>query len=197
MNKPFKVIDGLTLPAKLRELLRPAEQVTDHEGHTHSLPRFFYEIETWAKAKETQMATHFTAAEIMTVDCREADLLLNHFPHYVPCAVSIAARYLQAFREKVEAPVYISANGGYRSPAHARSRGASLHHWGTAADIYRVGDTFLDDQKSIEKYAGLAEAIAPEVYAKPFGHGAGETDDHLHIDLGYVNYTPRACDEAL
>lgn len=191
-----KVIDGRALPPKHRELLRPGEAVKCRAGRVHFLPRFFYEIATWEDAKKWPLAPHFTFAELMTVDCREADLLLNTFPHYVPCAVSLLGRYLEAFREKVEAPVFIATNGGYRSPAHAEAPTASPHQWAAAANIYRIGDTFLDDQKTIEKYARIAASLAAETFTKPYGHGSGESDDHLHFELGYVHFVPRDCDEA-
>lgn len=196
MNEPLKVIDGLALPAAHRELLRPGAARQDSAGRTHFLPRFFYEIESWEQARARRLAANFTVAELMTVDCREADLLLNTLPHYVPCAVAVLGRFLQDFRERVESPVFIATNGGYRSPAHAHFRPASPHLWAAAANIYRIGDTFLDDEKSIEKYARIAESIAPGVYVKSFGHGPNESDDHLHLDLGYVTAVPRDCDEA-
>jgi hypothetical protein len=197
MSESFKVVDGLTLSAMHRQLLRPGEALTDSAGRTHFLPRFFYEIETWEQAKEQQLAANFTFAELMTVDCREADVLLNTLPHYVPCAVAVLGRFLQVFRERVEAPVFIAINGGYRSPAHTHFRHASPHLWAAAANIYRIGDTFLDDEKSIEKYGRIAASITPGVvYVKPFGHGLDESDDHLHLDIGYVICVPRECDEA-
>jgi hypothetical protein len=196
MNEPFKVVDGLRLPADHRKLLRPGAALKDHAGRTHFLPRFFFEIGSWEEAKKQSIAPNFTFAEMMTVDCREADLLLNTMPHYVPCAVAIFGRFLQDFRARVEAPVFIATNGGYRSPAHAHSQQASPHLWATAANIYRVGDSFLDDEKSIEKYARIAESIAPGIYVKPFGHGPDESDDHLHLDIGYVTAVPRDLDEA-
>ena len=52
----------------------------------------------------------------MLVDCREARLLLSQFPHYVQCAILLLARFLEDFRREVDAPVFVSANGGYRSP---------------------------------------------------------------------------------
>jgi hypothetical protein len=195
-NGRLKVVDGMTLSAEHRALLRPGEAVTDRHGRTHFLPRFFYEIQSWKQANALQLTPKFTFAELMTVDCREADLLLNTFPHYVPCAVTILARYLEALREKVDAPVFIAANGGYRSPTHQFSREPGPHNWATAANIFRIGDTFLDDEKSIEKYGRIAEAIAPEVFVRPFGHGPDETDDHLHLDIGYVTHVPRDWDEA-
>ncbi len=122
---------------------------------------------------------------------------MNSWPHYIPCAVAVLGRFLQEFRERVAAPVFIAANGGYRSPAHAHSRHASPHLWATAANIYRVGDTFLNEEKSIVKYSRIAESIAPGVVCvKAFGHGPNESDDHLHLDIGYVVCVPRDCDEA-
>jgi hypothetical protein len=131
----------------------------------------------------------------MLVDCREARLLLSQFPHYAPCAIVLLARFLEDFRREVDAPVFISANGGYRSPAHQVGGAKSIHAWGTAANIYRVGDTFLSDAKSLGKYGAIAASLSPTVLVRSFGSGQGETDDHLHIDLGFVSFTPRECSE--
>ena len=132
------------------------------------LPRFFIEIGSWEEAKKRQVTPHFTYAELLVVDCREADTLLNTFPHYVPYAVQVLAQYLERFREKVEAPVFIATNGGYRSPAHrSHAEAVSPHCWGCAANIFRVGDTYLDDEKSIEKYRRIAESLGQEVRTKP------------------------------
>jgi hypothetical protein len=132
----------------------------------------------------------------MLVDCREAGLLLSDFPHYVPCAIVLLARLLEDFRREVDAPVFISANGGYRSPAHQIGGAKSIHAWGTAANIYRVGDTFLDDAKAIDKYRDIAASLSPAVFVRPFGSERGQTNDHLHIDLGFASLTPRECSEA-
>jgi hypothetical protein len=59
-----------------------------------------------------------------------------------------------------------------------------------------VGDTFLSDAKSIEKYRAIAASLGPGVFVRPFGREYGKTDDHLHIDLGYASLTPRECSEA-
>ena len=191
----FRAIDGLKLPAEQRALLRPGESESDSHGNVHYLPRFFYEVASWQEAHEIRLAPHFKLAELMTVDCREAELLLREFPHYVPCAIVLLARLLEDFRREVDAPVFVSANGGYRSPAHQTGGAKSIHAWGTAADIYRVGDTFLDDIKSIEKYAAIAVSLSLAVLVRPFGSGAGEADDHLHLDLGFLTLTPRQCSE--
>ena len=97
---------------------------------------------------------------------------------------------------RVGASVYIAANGGYRSPAHRLSATASTHNWACAADVYRIGDTFLNTSAAIEKYAATAREMAPELNVLPYGHQPGESDDHLHIDLGYVHLVPPGYDEA-
>ncbi len=192
----LRPIDGLSLSAEYRALLRPGEAESDSRGNVHHLPRFFYEIGSWQDAREIRLAPHFTLAELMLVDCREAELLLRQFPHYVPCAVILLATFLENFRREVDAPVFISANGGYRSPAHQIGGAKSIHAWGTAANIYRIGDTFLDDARSIEKYGATASSLSRAMLARPFGSRKGETDDHLHLDLGFVSLTPRQCSEA-
>jgi hypothetical protein len=192
----LRAVDGLHLPDEYRALLRPGEAETDSRGRTHYLPRFFYEIHSWQEAHDIRLAPHFTLAELMLVDCREAGLLLNQFPHYVPCAVTLLAMALENFRHEVDAPVFISANGGYRSPAHQLGDRNSIHGWGTAANIYRIGETFLSEAKSITKYAAIAASLGPGVFVRHFGFGSGQTDDHLHLDLGFATVTPRGCGEA-
>jgi hypothetical protein len=192
----LRPIDALNLSAEYRALLRPGEAESDSAGNVRHLPRFFYEIGSWQDAHEIRLASHLTLAELMLVDCREAELLLRQFPHYVPCAVILLAMFLEYFRREVGAPVFISANGGYRSPAHQIGGAKSIHAWGTAANIYRIGDTFLDDARSIEKYGATASSLSRAVLVRPFGSGKGETDDHLHLDLGFVSLTPRECSEA-
>ena len=192
----LRPIDGLRLPEEYRSLLRPGEIEPDVDGMVHRLPRFFYEIGSWEEAHAIRLAPHFTLAELMLVDCREARLLLSEFPHYVPCAIVLLARFLEDFRREIDAPVFISANGGYRSPAHQVSGAKSIHAWGTAANIYRVGETFLSDAKSIGKYGAVAASLSPAVFVRSFGRDKGQTSDHLHIDLGYAGLTPRECSEA-
>ena len=187
----LEVIDGLRLADEYRTLLRPAEPVMDENGNVHHLPRFFFELPSWPKAHETRVAPHFKLSELMTVDGKEADLLLRTFPHYVPCAVLLLARYLEDLRREADAVVFVSANGGYRSPAHGRNTTHGPHSWATAADIYRVADTYLNDEKSIAKYAEMAKSLGPQLFVRPYSEG----DDHLHIDLGYVTVTPRDCSE--
>ena len=191
----LRSIDGLDLPEEYRALLRPGEAESDFHGRVHHLPRFFYEIRSWQEAHDIRLAPHFTLAELMLVDCREARPLLSQFPHYVPCAIGLLAVVLENFRREVDAPIFISANGGYRSPAH-QIGGRSIHCWGTAANIYRIGDTFLSDAKSIEKYGTIAASLGPIVFVRRFGFKSGETDDHLHVDLGFATLTPSGCSEA-
>lgn len=195
MTPELPIVDGYELPAEVRTLLKPGEPATDRAGRVHFLPRYFYQVADWDLARATKLTPYFTLAEVMAVDCREARGLLRVFPHYVPCAVSILARYLTEFRQRVAAPVAIAVNGGYRSPSHAFSAGASPHLWGTAVNIFRVGDTYLDSQRAIERFSTVAREIGQEVFTKPFGSGQGETDDHLHFDLGYVHWIPRDATE--
>jgi hypothetical protein len=188
----LRSVDGLTLSAEHRAALRPAESIADGNGVVHHLPRFFFVVPSWQEAQALRVAAHFTLSELITVDSREAPLLLREFPHYVPCAILALARYLEDFRREVDAPVFISVNGGYRSPAHRINRGVSLHCWGTAANIYRVGDTYLDDEKSIARYAEIAARLGAETRVRDYQPG----DDHLHVDLGYLTTVPRECSES-
>src|SRR5437016_11744232 len=192
----LRPIDGLCLAEEYRALLRPGESETGATGNVHRLPRFFYEIGTWEEAHEIRLAPHFTLAELMLVDCREARLLLSQFPHYVPCAILLLARFLEAFRREVDAPVFISANGGYRSPAHQIGGAKSIHAWGTAANIYRIGDTFLSDAKSIEKYRLIFASPGPACFVRPVRPEYGKNHHPLHHELGYASLTPRECSEA-
>ena len=195
-TKSLRPIDGLRLAEEYRALLRPGEREAGANGTVHRLPRFFYEIGNWEEAREIRLAPHFTLAELMFVDCREARLLLSPFPHYVPCAILLLARFLEDFRREVDAPVFISANGGYRSPAHQIGGAKSIHAWGTAANIYRIGDTFVCDARSNERYRTIAASLSSAVFVRAFGREKGQTSDHLHIDLGYARLTPRECSEA-
>src|SRR5215468_4854031 len=192
----LRPIDGLRLAEEYRALLRPGESEASANGTVHHLPRFFYEIGSWEEAHDIRLAPHFTLAELMLVDCREARLLLSQFPHYVPCAIVLLGRFLEGFRREIDAPVFISANGGYRSPAHEIGGAKSVHAWGTAANIYRIGDTFLCETKSVEKYRTIVASLGAAVFVLPFGREKGQTSDHLHIDLGYARLTPRECSEA-
>jgi hypothetical protein len=187
----LKAVDGLSLSAEHRAALRPGEAVTDEHGNVHHLARFFFEVPSWEEAHSLRVASHFTFSELMTVDSREADLLLHTFPHYVPCAILSLARYLEDLRREVDAPVFISANGGYRSPAHRLNEVPGIHSWGTAADIYRIGDTHLDHEKSLERYGRIAASLGAEVFVRASEPG----DDHLHVDLGYLILVPRRCSE--
>ena len=197
MNTPRELpaVDGLRLSADLRALLRPGELVRDRFGRTHRLPRFFYEVRSWSQAKELALTPHLRLSELMTVDCNEAPRLLDEFPHYVPCAIGLLARVLEDFRLRAGASVYVAANGGYRSPAHKLATPANVHNWAAAADIYRVGDTWLNTAAAIDKYGALAGESGLVVNVLPYGHQPGETDDHLHIDLGYAHLVPGNCDE--
>ena len=186
----LKVVDGLALDAAYREVLRPRALLRDAEGRARRLPRFFYEVDSWKTARRTELAPGFGLYEFIQTDVREAEVL-RPFPRYIPCAVTLLAAHLALFRQKVGTYVHIAANGGYRSPGHEIARDASPHHWGTAVNIYRVGDDYLESQETIEKYRQIAHETLPALWSRPYGHAVGFADDHLHLDLGYVTLVPR------
>ena len=183
------VVDGLTLPDEYRAVLRPGETLTDAAGTDHELPRWFYRVDSWEQALDTPLTEHFDLWEFIGVDVREAPPMRS-FPRYVPCAVTALAAALEVFRLAAGTYVHIAANGGYRSPAHALTRQASRHCWGVAANIYRVGDDWLDEEGVIDRYADIARRTIPGVWLRPFGLESGQADDHLHLDLGYVTTRP-------
>ncbi|CAN5922643.1 hypothetical protein BH11GEM2_BH11GEM2_38790 [soil metagenome] len=187
---PLRLVDGRRLERRFRDVLLPGGILCDHEGQARVLPRYFYEIESWKQASETFLSPHFAASEFIHTDVREAPAL-RVFPRYIPCATVLLALALELFRNAVGTYVYIGANGGYCSPRHARIGGASPHCWGAAANIYRVGDTYLDSHESISRYASVIQAVIPTVWTRPLGPLLAHTDDHLHLDLGYVVSVPR------
>jgi hypothetical protein len=183
---PLKVVDGRRLEKGFRDVLDPDGLMADLAGRAQRLPRWFYEVPSWEFSVETALTPHFDLWEFIHTDVREAEILRS-FPRYVPCAITILALCLERYRDAVGTYVHISANGGYRSPRHALARFATPHCWGTAVNIYRIGDSFLDNEQAITRYAGVARDVLTGAYVKPYE----EADDHLHIDLGYVLCTPR------
>jgi hypothetical protein len=187
---PLRIVDGRRLEKKYRDALRPGGVLCDAQGQAHTLPRYFYEIPSWDVAVKLQLSQHFALWEFVHVDLHEAEPL-RMFPRYVPCAITLLALCLEQFRDAARDFVHIAANGGYRSPGHALTVHATPHAWGAAVNIYRVGDRMLDEQDVLEHYAELAYKSMPGVYVRPFGRKPGTTDDHLHLDLGYVVAVPR------
>jgi hypothetical protein len=185
------IVDGLSLPAAHRAVLRPAERVVTDDGRTCELPRYFYEVDSWAVALDTSLTAHFGLWEFMDVDVREAPVARN-YPRYIPCAVTALATALELIRLTVGLPVRIAANGGYRSPAHGGSRTASPHSWAAAANLYRIGAESLDTEERIERYGAVARRLLPFARVRPYGTVAGTANDHLHLDLGYVTVLPHA-----
>lgn len=191
---PLAVVDGLRLEKPVRDALLPGRTVIDGNGHERRLPRYFYEIQNWNTAMDLRLSRSFALWEFIQTDVREA-APLRGFPRYVPCAITLLALCLERFREAVGAPVHIAANGGYRSPRHSLTASATPHAWGTAVNVYRIGDLYLNERDSIERYAAIARNEMPGVWTRPFGFHHGQTDDHLHIDFGYVVSTPRNAPE--
>ena len=190
---PLPLVDGCELDEERRAALRPGEWIEDREGNAHQLPRWFYEVDSWDTATRTRVAEHFTLHELMGVDVREARAL-RQFPRYVPTTVTLLAAHLELLRQAVGTFVWVAANGGYRSPTHALTSYASPHCWGAAANIYRIGEEWLDTPDRIEKYATVARRVSPALWVRPFGPTKGFADDHLHVDIGYTRQTPRGQD---
>ena len=185
----LRLVDGLELDTPFRDALRPGQLVTDRQGRARRLPRYFYEVPSWDTALETQLTPHFGLWELLDVDFRETEVM-RIFPRYVPCAIVLLATHLEVLREKVGTVVRVAANGGYRSPGHASSQTATPHSWGTAANVYRVGDEYMDSQERIEKYSRLARDLLPGIWSRPYGAGAGFAFDHVHLDLGFATVVP-------
>jgi hypothetical protein len=47
------------------------------------------------------------------------------------------------------------------------------------------------DQATIETYNRVVEDVSDDLWVMPFGHEIGATDDHIHLDLGYLTLVPR------
>jgi hypothetical protein len=186
---PLRVVDGFRLPRPHRDALMPGGVLCDEKGRTRQLPRYFYEVSSWDEALALALAPHFHLWEFIHTDVREAPPL-RVFPRYVPCAVTLLALLLERFRDATGTYVRIAANGGYRSPRHQLTCRASTHCWGTAVNIYRIGDTYLETREAIERYAEIAREALPGVWVRPYGEDQGFADDHLHLDLGYVVAVP-------
>ena len=196
ISLPLPMTTAADLPESYRALLNPGATLHDVYDQPRTLPQSFLRIESWDQALATQLTPHFLLWELIGVDVREAPPLRT-FPRYVPCALLLLAAALELFRLEVGTYVHIAANGGYRSPGHALTRHASRHCWGTAANIYRVGDVYLDNREDIERFAAAARRVLPGVWIRPYGIADGEADDHLHIDLGYTVFDPFTRDETV
>jgi hypothetical protein len=192
LSTPFnlRIVDGLLLGREYRQLLKPSELMADHSGRLRRLPRFFYEIPSWEIALESGFTPHFQLWEFMNVDVREDSLHRMRWPRYIPCAAYDLALGLEVLHRRVGGHLYIASNGGYRTPGHRLSTHASPHCWGTAANIYRIGDDWLDDEKTIGRYTRTINRFLPRMYVRPFGTGPGEADDHLHVDIGFHTVVP-------
>ncbi|HEY8174049.1 MAG TPA: hypothetical protein VIF32_00025 [Gemmatimonadaceae bacterium] len=186
----LRIVDGRRLEKKFRDVLKPGGVMCDSQGQAHQLPRYFYEIPSWDVALELQLSEHFALWEFIHTDVHEAEPLRT-FPRYVPCAITLLALGLEQFRGAVGEFVHIAANGGYRSPCHVLSVHATPHAWATAVNLYKIGETMLDERDALEHFADIAYRSMPGVYVRPFGNRPGSTDDHLHLDFGYVVAVPR------
>lgn len=198
MSEPvpsLPIVDGLQLSPAHRDLLRPGELMYTHAGDVHRLPRFFYAVESSAVAVNTLLTPNFGLWEFIEVDLHEAPLLRT-YPRYVPCAVTVLAAALEVLRTQVGVPVRIAANGGYRSPAHHAAVSGSPHCWATAANVYRIGPDYIDNEERIRHYAAIVSSVLAGCWTRPYGPESGFADDHLHLDLGYVTVVPRRVSES-
>ena len=194
-NGGLQVVDAFDLDDELRSVLKPGEMVRDGDGRRHRLPRYFYEIPSHEAATAVHLTPHFGLNEFILTDLKEAPRL-QQYPRYIPCAVRLLAFYLEQFRAAAGASVHVAVNGGYRSPSHKLSQNASVHMWGTAADIYRIGSAILKTKETIEKYNEIAEDVSEDITVLPYGPVTGKNaDDHVHIDLGYITLVPREISE--
>jgi hypothetical protein len=187
--RTLRIVDGFRVDKGRRDALMPGGVLRDRDGRTRQLPRYFYEVESWSAALEQELAPHFNMWEFIHTDVREVEAL-RFFPRYVPCAVTLTAAMLERFRDAVGEPVRVAANGGYRSPHHQLTSHASTHCWASAVNIYRIGDEYLDRRERLEHYAEIARDVLPGVWIRPIGEDQGFSDDHLHLDFGYVVAVP-------
>ena len=168
---PLRLVDGRRLERRYRDVLMPGGMLCDHAGRARVLPRYFYEVISWEQARDTYLSRHFTVSEFIHTDVREAPPL-RVFPRYIPCATRPARLRARAV-----------AGGGGDVRVHRRERrlllarhkgtgAASPHCWGTAANIYRIGDTYLDTPETIRRYAALAHEVIPTVWTRPLGRRA-------------------------
>ena len=185
---PLRIVALDALPAAYRRILAPPEGARAEASPDR--PRHYYEVDSWETALQVQLSPHFALWEFIDVDARETPLM-RAFPRYVPCAIGLLAVHLELFRLQVGVPVRIAANGGYRSPALQGADPASTHAWGTAANVYRIGDEYMADRETVERYAAIARRTLPAAWCRPYGAAPGQTTDHLHIDLGHIVCAPR------
>ena len=185
----LQIVDGLSLPQATRAVYKPGEAMRAESGKEYPLPRFFYKVPDSQTAHDTKLTAHFDLWEFLIVDYKEHPLAAE-YPRYVPCAVTFLAAALEIFRAEFNRYIHVAANGGYRSPSHQLSEHASPHCWGTAANIYRIGDDYLENREAIESYNRLAEKCLHGVWTRPYGRSKGFAEDHLHLDLGFSTFVP-------
>src|SRR4051812_21913876 len=163
---PFTAVDGRRLAKEYRDALSPGGMRCDAAGIEHRLPRFFYEIPSWDYAMAVRLTPNFGLWELIQTDVHEAPIL-QVFPRYIPCVLPLLAFALEQFRAATGTFIHIAANGGYRSPAHQLSCStATTHCWGTAVNIYKVGDHMIDNAAAWSRYAQIALDSIPGVHVR-------------------------------
>ena len=186
---PLRIITPSSMPGEVRAILKPGEIIQDHQGRIRQRPTHYFRVENEAQARKTRIAPYFRVHEFIDVDVYET-ASLRVWPRYMPCAVAILAAHLSALRATLGEGIYISANGGFRSPQHRKSTPDSIHAWGTAANIYRIGDEYLSKPEQVRKWRQRMRRLLPTASFRPIPCGGDSVVDHLHIDIGYVTHVP-------
>ena len=187
---PLPIVDGLELDAPVRSLLMPGVPVRDSHARLRRLPRFFYAVESWNVALETQADAAFrdvgvhgrrsvragAAAPVSRATCRAPS---RRSPRISRCCASRSAR-------RFTSPPTADID---RRRTASRSPG-SPHCWGTAANIYRIGDRVSRRARRDRKVRGARDRSAAGAARAAVRAGPGCVDDHVHLDLGYVTAVP-------
>ena len=189
-NISLEIVDGLKLNAVYQDILQPGKILTDINGREYTLPRYFFKVDSLDIAKTTKLSSHFYMSEFLKTDFKE-EKLLRIYPKCIPIGVTLIASALELFRRNVGKIVLIATNGGYRSPKHLMNNGITTHSWGTAVNIYKIGNKLLDNQSIIEEYSEKMKDVLPGIWVRPYGTNEGTSFDQLHIDLGFTSVTPK------
>ena len=182
---------GSSCPPVIATLLKPGGAPGRPRRRDASAAALLLRDRLVGRALATPLSAHFALWEFIDVDVREP-ALLRIFPRYVPVrgqharrrarAVSLGSRRARAHHGQRRLPLAV---------ARAVDRRGSPHCWGTAANIYRIGPDYLDTPQRIERYAAIARRVLPFSRIRPSGDAIAATDDHLHVDIGYVTVVPR------
>jgi len=94
-------------------------------------------------------------------DCSSVNFLIMSVRNRVTCDM------VGRFSPRIEAPVFISANGGYRSPAHQMAAQKAFMP-GERLRTYTGSETLSFRCEVIERYGAVAASLSPAVFVRPF-----------------------------